>query len=150
LDHARADYDSVVAQAQAAFGERVLPVYLRQQAADGDRLVGLLTGQLDPEETVADAAGVEERRAALIEGVIEESEDETLMERYLGGEQIDRAMLVKDLEHGGARGGCWSRPGGPGSPAARSSRCFRCAPPLVSALPSCWTWWSPGSPRRWS
>ena len=104
LDHARADYEGVVAQAQAAFGERVLPVYLRERGPDGDRLVGLLTGQLDPSATVADRAGVDERRAALIEGVIEESEDETLMERYLGGEDIDRAMLVKDLEAAVARG----------------------------------------------
>jgi elongation factor G len=39
LDHARADYDGVVAQAQQAFGDKVVPVYLRE----GDRLVGLLT-----------------------------------------------------------------------------------------------------------
>jgi len=104
LDHARADYEGVVAQAQAAFGERVLPVYLREDGPDGERLVGLLTGEVNPGATVADHAGLEERRAALIEGVIEESEDETLMERYLGGEDIDRAMLVKDLEAAVARG----------------------------------------------
>jgi elongation factor G len=103
LGHARADYAGVVAQAQAAFGERVLPVYLREDGPDGERLVGLLTGEVNPDATVADRAGLEERRAALIEGVIEESEDETLMERYLGGEDIDRAMLVKDLEAAVAR-----------------------------------------------
>ena len=42
--------------------------------------------------------------AALIEGVIEESEDETLMERYLGGEEVDAALLVGDLERAVARG----------------------------------------------
>ncbi len=91
LDHARADYDSVVAEAQAAFGEKVLPVYLRE----GEDLVGLLTGD-DPAH--------EEQRGALIEGVIEESEDETLMERYVGGEAVDRTLLVKDLERAVARG----------------------------------------------
>lgn len=40
----------------------------------------------------------------MIEGIIEESEDETLMERYLGGEQIDNAVLVADLERAVARG----------------------------------------------
>src|SRR5215470_15245846 len=30
LDHARADYDGVVAQAQQTFGDKVLPVYLRE------------------------------------------------------------------------------------------------------------------------
>jgi elongation factor G len=90
LDHARADYDAVVAQAQAAFGERVLPVYLHE----GERLVGLLTGE----------HGHADQRAALIEGVIEESEDEALMERYLAGEEIDSTLLVADLERAVARG----------------------------------------------
>jgi elongation factor G len=90
LDHARADADGVVAQAQAAFGDKVLPVYVES----GDGLTGLITGT-----GVAD----DPRRGALIEGVIEESEDETLMDRYLGGEQIDEDALVADLEKAVAR-----------------------------------------------
>jgi elongation factor G len=90
LDHARADYEGVVRQAQEAFGDKVLPVYLRE----GDRLVGLITGDHEHEE----------QRGALIEGVIEESEDETLMERYVGGEEIDAKLLVEDLERAVARG----------------------------------------------
>ena len=42
-------------------------------------------------------------RGTLIEGIIEESEDETLMERYLGGEDIDQAVLIEDLEKAVAR-----------------------------------------------
>ncbi len=91
LDHARADYDAVVTEAQDAFGDKVLPVYL----PEGEELVNLLTGQ-DPTH--------DDQRGTLIEGVIEESEDETLMERYLGGEDIDKALLVKDLERAVARG----------------------------------------------
>ncbi|MFL6135760.1 MAG: elongation factor G-like protein EF-G2 [Nocardioidaceae bacterium] len=90
LDHARADYDGVLRQAQDAFGDKVLPVYLRE----GDRLVGLITGDHEHEE----------QRGVLIEGVIEESEDETLMERYVGGEEIDAKLLVEDLERAVARG----------------------------------------------
>jgi elongation factor G len=90
LDHARADYDGVLAQARAAFGERVLPVYLRE----GGGLVGLITGDHSHDE----------QRDALIEGVIEESEDETLMERYLAGEEVDAKLLVQDLERAVARG----------------------------------------------
>jgi elongation factor G len=89
LDHARADYDAVVAQSQAAFGDRVVPAYLRE----GDRLVGLLSDDHEHDE----------QRGALIEAVIEESEDESLMERYLGGEEVDRELLVKDLEQAVAR-----------------------------------------------
>ena len=90
LDHARADYDGVVAQAQASFGDKVVPVYLRE----GDQLVGLLS---DDHEHDA-------QRGALIEAVIEESEDESLMDRYVGGEEIDAGLLVTDLERAVARG----------------------------------------------
>jgi elongation factor G len=90
LDHARADYDGVVAQARRAFGDKVLPVYLRES----DRLVGLITGD----------HAHDQQRAQLIEGVIEESEDETLMERYVGGEEVDAALLVEDLERAVCRG----------------------------------------------
>jgi len=88
LDHPRANVDSVVAQAQSMFGDKVLPVYL----AGGDRLVGLITGGDD-----------DPRRGQLIEAVIEESEDETLMDRYLGGEEIDEKALIDDLETAIAR-----------------------------------------------
>jgi elongation factor G len=95
LDHARADVDAVIRAAQTAFGDKVLPVYLHE----GDRLVGLITG------TVPDSGGDDPRRGELIEGIIEESEDESLMDRYLAGEKIDEDVLVADLEKAIARGG---------------------------------------------
>jgi elongation factor G len=109
LDHARANYDNALAAAQDAFGDKVLPLYLPVEKS----LIGLLTQtqyeytdgkraakELDP--SFADE--VELRRGSLIEGIIEESEDETLMERYLGGEDIDQAVLIEDLEKAVARG----------------------------------------------
>jgi elongation factor G len=90
LDHPRANYGAVLDEAKTAFGDKVLPVYLRE----GDALVGLLTGD----------HAHDEQRDALIEGIIEESEDETLMERYLGGEEIDKKLLEEDLERAVARG----------------------------------------------
>ncbi|MFK4085545.1 elongation factor G-like protein EF-G2 [Kribbella sp. NPDC020789] len=91
LDHARANYATALAAAQAAFGDKVLPLYL---PADGG-LAGLLS-TTDP--------AYEELRGSLIEGIIEESEDESLMERYLGGEEIDQKILIEDLERAVARG----------------------------------------------
>ncbi|MBM0125898.1 elongation factor G-like protein EF-G2 [Pimelobacter simplex] len=90
LDHPRADVDAVVAQAREAFGGKVLPVYLAEPGRDA--LNGLLSGDTD-----------DPRRGELIEAVIEESEDEDLMERYVGGEEIDLAVLVGDLETAVAR-----------------------------------------------
>jgi elongation factor G len=47
---------------------------------------------------------IEEARNRLIEGIIAESEDETLMDRYLGGEEVDVTTLTEDLERAVARG----------------------------------------------
>lgn len=96
LDQARADYDGVLGQAQAAFGDKVMPLYVPVRDADGE--VTALDGLLEP-----CGSDLEALRGALIEGVIEESEDETLMERYLGGEEIDAKVLVDDLERAVAR-----------------------------------------------
>ena len=95
LDQARADYDGVLAQTQAAYGDKVKPLYV--PVRDGDQVTGL-TGLLEP--CGDDLAPL---RSDLIEGVIEESEDETLMERYLGGEEIDAKVLIADLERAVAR-----------------------------------------------
>lgn len=118
LDHARADFDGVLTQAQAEFGEKVLPLFL-PVSEDGRLagLVGLLTGQfydhrggevaLVPlaESPAAQQASADEAlRGTLIEGIIEESEDEGLMDRYLGGERISEGVLIPDLERAVARG----------------------------------------------
>jgi len=115
IDAARAHYDDVLAEAQAAFGEGVLPVYLPMHADDDSvaGLIALLSKRIDdyssgsrverdPEE--AHLTTIEPHRNALIEGIIAESEDETLMERYLGGEEIDCDLLVGDLEKAVAAG----------------------------------------------
>ncbi len=115
LDKDRADFDEAVAICQRVFGDGVLPLYLPMAADDGTAagLIGLLS------RTVADYSGgtrverepdpqhvplIDTARNALIEGIIAESEDETLMERYLGGEDIDLKVLIDDLETAVARG----------------------------------------------
>src|SRR5271155_4911471 len=108
LDHARANYQNALLAAQDAFGDKVLPLYL--PAEDG--VIGLLSqthyeyhgGKRTthaPDPSYADQ--IEETRGTLIEGIIEESEDESLMERYLGGEKIDESVLIDDLEKAVAR-----------------------------------------------
>ncbi|HEX6935877.1 MAG TPA: elongation factor G-like protein EF-G2 [Actinomycetes bacterium] len=115
LDKERADFDEAVAVCQRVFGDGVLPLYLPMAADDGSPagLIGLLS------QKVADYSGgtrverdpdpehlplIEAARGALIEGIIAESEDESLMDRYLGGEDIDLKVLIDDLETAVARG----------------------------------------------
>ena len=116
LDHPRADYDGVLAACREAFGDTVLPLYVPVRAGgEVTGLHGLLTGTVfeypaegsGPAARAADPgelADAESSRAELIEGIIAESEDETLMDRYLGGEDIDAGVLIPDLETAVARG----------------------------------------------
>ena len=115
LDAARADFDEMVLICQRVFGDGVAPLYLpllddHEQVAG---LIGLLSQQIfdysDGGRTVAAADPehlelIEPARNALIEGIIAESEDETLMDRYLDGEDIDVKVLIDDLETAVARG----------------------------------------------
>jgi elongation factor G len=109
LDHARANYQNALSAARDAFGDKVLPLYLPA----GKGLIGLLSQTHyeysggnrtthPPDPSYADR--IEEERGTLIEGIIEESEDESLMDRYLGGEKIDESVLIEDLERAVARG----------------------------------------------
>ena len=117
LDHQRADHDEAVRTCQSVFGDNVLPLYLPRAGADGQPavLVGLLSqsvsdytggGYVPAKQDASEEqrAEIEEARNALIEGVIAESEDESLMDRYLSGEQIELDTLVDDLETAVARG----------------------------------------------
>jgi elongation factor G len=116
IDHGRADFATVLAECQDAFGEGVAPLYLPVAgAAPGvSGLIGLLTQTLyeysgGHRSARAVTRGSEKEamaaaRDALIEGIITESEDETLMERYLSGESVDTSVLIADLEKAVARG----------------------------------------------
>lgn len=115
MDHPRAQYDGALAECRRVFGEGVLPLYVPvRSGGDVTGLLGLLSGTVSEygsgegpatrKGTEEDLAGGGDARGELIEGIIAESEDETLMERYLGGEDIDTGVLVEDLETAVARG----------------------------------------------
>jgi elongation factor G len=92
-DHQRASFTDALAACQEAFGSAVAPLYLPGPSG----LTGLLTAT-----ELSDEAAI--MRDDLIEGIITESEDETLMDRYLSGESIDPKVLIDDLEKAVARG----------------------------------------------
>jgi elongation factor G len=105
-DHPRADLEATVAACQDAFGAGVAPLYLPLRSrggSDGDAVTGLY-GLISQTPAGAAPDDAEDARATLLEGIIEQSEDESLMERYLGGEEIDTKTLVDDLETAVARG----------------------------------------------
>lgn len=124
LEAARADYEEMTRICAEAFGgddpDAVLPLYLPlhgPQGPDGHApvtgLIGLLSQKLfeyssgerkESEPGEDQLPEIDEARNRLIEGIIAESEDETLMERYLGGEQVDVRTLIEDLERAVARG----------------------------------------------
>jgi elongation factor G len=117
LDHQRADFEETLAACQQAFGDNVLPLYLPLHGDDGESvvgLIGLITQRVfdygkgyPPQVRQPDAEhlpAVEEARNALLEGIIAESEDESLMERYLGGEEIETSVIIDDLEKAVAHG----------------------------------------------
>lgn len=124
LETARTGFDELTAVCGRIFGgddpDAVLPLHLPRYGAphpDGHAPVTGLTGLLgrkvfdyssgeraEHDPGLEETALVDAARDRLIEGIIAESEDETLMDRYLGGEEIDLATLVGDLEKAVARG----------------------------------------------
>ncbi len=112
IDHQRAEFDATLTACRDAFGEAVAPLYL-PVGAPVSGMIGLLSQKLysysggtrsEGAPPAADADRMEELRGELIEGIITESEDETLMDRYLSGEDIDPKVLIEDLEKAVARG----------------------------------------------
>jgi elongation factor G len=99
LDQRRADFEETIAVCTASFGEGVHPLYVPRE----QETLGLLS------RTVRGADGsrrdatedelfeVEDLRNEVVEAIITESEDEGLLERYLGGEEISFDQIVADL-----------------------------------------------------
>jgi elongation factor G len=112
IDHQRAEFDATLAACREAFGEAVAPLYL-PVGAPVSGMIGLLSQKLfsysggtrtEGTPSDADSDRMSGLRDELIEGIITESEDESLMDRYLSGEDIDPKVLIDDLETAVARG----------------------------------------------
>lgn len=99
LDRPRADVEDAVRLCQVLLGEGVYPVHLVDRGADG--AVRGVVSLLDP---ATEAPEADRLRSELIEGIIGESEDEALMERYLAGDRLVQDDLISDLETAVARG----------------------------------------------
>ncbi|HZZ95545.1 MAG TPA: elongation factor G-like protein EF-G2 [Jatrophihabitantaceae bacterium] len=120
LDAPRADYTRTLTECQRLFGgadgQDVLPLYSPVGGSAGEAphgLVGLLSrtgfdysAGFPPKESsdLVGAVDLDTDRGLLIEAIINNSEDETLLDRYLNGEEIGIEVLVDDLETAVARG----------------------------------------------
>ena len=115
LDAGRADFEDTVAICRRVFGEGVMALYQpllgEDEAVIGN--LGLLSQQIydySSGSLVVHAAEESHRelidgsRSDLIEAIIQESEDDTLLDRYLGGEQISFDVVVADLLTAVSRG----------------------------------------------
>ncbi len=115
IDHQRGDFDEALAACRAAFGDSVAPLYLPVSDGQGavQGLIGLLSQRFydysggqrsDADIPGSQADRVDEARGSLIEAIIQESEDESLMDSYLSGADLDVKGLIEDLEKAVARG----------------------------------------------
>ncbi len=108
LDTGHATFEQAVEACQQAFGDGVMPTHLPltddQGAAYGN--ISLLSQKLhdyssgERVETDTDEGHreqIETARNALIEGIIQESEDDTLMDRYLEGDELALDDIIADL-----------------------------------------------------
>jgi elongation factor G len=112
MDHQRADADEALAICQRVFGDGVQPLYLPLHGDDEAPagLIDLLTQRIhtpDGADRDAEPGHLEataDQRAGLVEGIIQESEDDSLLERWISGEEVSVDTLVADLHTAVARG----------------------------------------------
>ena len=111
LDVPRADLRGALEGCRAAFGADGDPVLaLYEPRPDQSGLVGLLESETDESS---------EDRGALIDAIITESEDEALLEEYLGGGHDRPRSADGRPAHGGQPG-----PSAPGHPGVRADRAW--------------------------
>ena len=108
LDDGRSHFGPVLSGIQELWGAAVQPVYVpivAGEAITGN--VGLVSGLVQDysgaarttrEATADELDSVEDYRNALIEAIIQESEDDTLMDRYLGGETLGNDEITAGLD----------------------------------------------------
>lgn len=114
-DRDSADVELTIEECQLAFSGGIaalhLPLYADDESVAGlidlinERIIDYSDGQRterdpDPEHM----ALVQDQRRELMEGIITESEDESLLDRFLAGDALESDVLMRDLETAVARG----------------------------------------------
>ncbi len=108
LDSRDTDFVATLEDCRAHFGAGIQPLGVPVAGPEGavSSIADLLLGEIHDYEggrRTVRPAGAEHadvfdaHRPGLVEGIIEESEDPELMDRYLSGEELDFATLERDL-----------------------------------------------------
>lgn len=108
LDTAEADFESTLDLVTKTFGAGTHPAYLPLADASGAVIgnLSLLTGHVHDYSSGArltrpaspdEREAIEAFRADYVEGIITESEDDELLERYFNGDELDTDHVVEDL-----------------------------------------------------
>lgn len=118
LDDPRADVDETIALCRRLFDDNVVSTHLPLLDDDGDAVAGLigLTDQkiLDyssgPRPVVVEPEpvhleGIAEARESLIAAILSDSDDESLMDRYIDGDHLGADVLITELDAAVARTG---------------------------------------------
>lgn len=100
LDQPRADFGATVEMCRVTFGDARATHWPVIDNGEVTGVVGLITAADDDLATEEH----QDARHALIESVIEESEDASLLDRYLEGESIEATAILEDLRTAIVRG----------------------------------------------
>lgn len=151
LEQARADFDATVAACRLTFGDAeplALPLVVDGEVRGLQNLLRRTVTEgapaQDRQPTQQEAAAIDEQRGGLLESIIEESEDEGLLERYLEGEDLDVETISVDLRAAVATGRFFPvipthAPAGVGIEALIELCCKGFPAPSYSPLPQVYT-----------
>ncbi|MFD0559636.1 GTP-binding protein [Stackebrandtia endophytica] len=118
LDDPRADVDETIALCRRLFDDAVVSTHLPLLDDDGDAVAGLI-GLADqkildyssgPRPVVVEPEavhleGIAEARESLVAAILSDSDDESLMDRYIDGDHIGSGVLIAELDAAVARAG---------------------------------------------
>jgi len=102
-DQPQGDWDETLDACREAFGEGVHPLFLPGPGPLLDIVRRGLSAGGEGTPSDDELAAIDVERGDLIEGVITESEDDALLERYLGGDPVEFDALIDDLERAVAK-----------------------------------------------
>lgn len=102
-DQPQGEWDETLQACRDAFGDGVHPLFQPGENGLLDIVRRARVGDGAGAPSDMELSAIDSERGDLIEGVITESEDDALLERYLGGDPVEFDALIGDLEQAVAK-----------------------------------------------